>query len=548
MNTNVKDKLYNMLSSVSMKIILTMLLMILPLNVIVLIYTYNMQESMIERVEFNHQKRAEYCMQSLSNIMDNARALLSHFAMEDQDCVRLLDKNVTDYTRESIRLQLYYKIKNMASMTDGADGYFFDFRETGGRIIYANADGENELNNQIQNFLDHYSKKTDKNGWHLYEWNERKYLVFLISDKMMLYGAVIRLDSLLSRFMEGMEYPIEDIGLSEVGDKTEDKRFIKIQAEAGNICLHFKIRKYVVVKGVTFAHRILIGLSILYLALIPVLYCIFRRLFINPLFQVNEAHRQIEVGNGEYRIEKQVNTLEFRNLYQSFNRMAASLHQLKIESYEKELAKQKMEFRNLQLQIRPHFLLNTFNLIFTLSQRKEHEAIQEIIIYLSDYFRYIFRSEKELELFAKEAALIKGYVRMASVRYSGRVEAEYDFAPELNVVRMPPLLIHNFVENAVKYGIRKNKTLHIRVQGFYDDGMVTFQISDDGKGMSREMLERNQKVFREEIDMEDKSSHLGLYNSIKRLKYFYGDKAGIEVESEEEAGTRFTIRFPYDEI
>ena len=404
------------------------------------------------------------------------------------------------------------------------------------------------MNTQIRKFLAHDARERDKSGWHLYEWDETQYLVFFISDKRLSYGAAIRLEPLIFRFVEGMEYTAEDIGLSETGDQTEDKRIIKIQAEAENIWLHFKISKYDVVKKVTFVQRILIGLSILYLALIPVLYLIFRILFISPLLQLNEAHRQMEAGNGEYRIKKQINTVEFRNLYQSFNRMADSLCQLKIESYEKELAKQKMEFRNLQLQIRPHFLLNTFNLIFTLSQRKEHEAIQEIVIYLSDYFRYIFRSEKELELFAKEAALIKGYVRMASVRYSGRVEAVYDFTPDLNVVRMPPLLIHNFVENAVKYGIKQNKILHIRIQGDYHDGVVTFRISDDGKGMSRNVLEQNQKIFREEMDMEDKSSHMGLYNSIKRLKHFYEDKAGIKVESEEGKGTCFTIKFPYDEI
>lgn len=137
---------------------------------------------------------------------------------------------------------------------------------------------------------------------------------------------------------------------------------------------------------------------------------------------------------------------------------------------------------------------------------------------------------------------------MASVRYSGRVEAEYDFTPEMNVVRMPPLLIHNFVENAVKYGIKQKQTLHIKVQGWYQDGTVTFRISDDGKGMDREILEQNQKMFRQEIDMEDKNSHLGLYNSMKRLKYFYGEEAEIEVESEKGKGTCFTIRFPYDEI
>lgn len=58
-----------------------------------------------------------------------------------------------------------------------------------------------------------------------------------------------------------------------------------------------------------------------------------------------------------------------------------------------------MELKNLQLQIHPHFLLNTFNLVYTLAQRKETGAIQDIVIYLSEYFRYIFRSGKSLELF-----------------------------------------------------------------------------------------------------------------------------------------------------
>lgn len=515
---------------------------------IVLIYTYNMQENMIEWVEFDHQKRAEFYMQSLSNTMENAKALLRYFTAEDPDCMILLEKGISDYTRESSRLKLYYKIRNMVAMTDGADGYFYDFRETRSRVVYANQDRKSELNTQIHDFLDRYSMEENKNGWHLYEWNDRKYLVFLVSDKTLLYGAAIRLDAILQSFAQGIEYPLEEMEFSEVPDKKEDKNSVTIQAKAGKIYLRFKISKGAIVEKFTVAQRILIGLSVLYLTLIPVLYGVFRRLFIRPLSQVNEAHRQIENGNGGYRIEKQTNTVEFCDLYRSFNRMADSLHRLKIESYEKELEKQKIEFRNLQLQIRPHFLLNTFNLIFTLSQRKEHGAIQEIVIYLSDYFRYIFRSGKERELFAKEIALIKGYVKMVSVRYSGRVEAEYDLTPEMNMVRMPPLLIHNFVENAVKYGIRQKQILHIKVQGFYQDGVVTFRISDDGNGMDEEVLEQNRKMFRQEIDMEDKNSHLGLYNSMKRLKYFYGEEAEIEVESEKEKGTCFTIRFPYNEM
>ena len=529
-----------MWTSVSMKVILTMLLLILPLNVIVLIYTYNMQENMIERAESGNQKRAEYFMQSLSNTMENAAALLRHFALEDEDCICLLDKNISDYAKDSAKLRLYYKIRNMAEMTNGADAYFYDFRGNGECLIYANADGSSELNTQLRLFLEQYTPERDKKGWHIYEWNDRKYLVFITSDQTLLYGAAIRLDAFFEMVGAGIEYPPIDIGLSESAVKEDQKNLVMSQARAGNIYLHFKISRHQILRNISLIQKFLIGISILYLALIPVLYRIFKRLFISPLLQVNEAHRQIESGNGEYRIEKKVSTSDFRNLYRSFNRMADSLHQLKIEGYEKELEKRKMEFRNLQLQIRPHFLLNTFNLIFTLSQRKEHEAIQEIVIYLSDYFRYIFRSGKELELFAKEVALIRGYINMASVRFSGRVKAEYDFPEKMNVVRMPPLLIHNFVENAVKYGIRKNEILHVRIQAFYRDGVVIFRITDDGKGMSREKLEQNQRILRGEIDMEDKNSHIGLYNSMKRLKYFYGDAAGIEVESEEGTGTCFT--------
>lgn len=531
-----------------MRIILTMLLLILPLNVIVLIYTYNMQENMIERAASGSQKRAEYFMQSLSNTMENAAALLWHFTTEDEDCIRLLDKSITDYERDSAKQQLYYKIRNMASMTNGADAYFYDYGEKERQIIYANADGASELSTQLRLFLEQCDSADEKKGWHIREWNHKEYLVFVMSDKTLLYGAAIRLDGFFELVRTGIEYPVTEIGLSENAEETEQKDLIVSQAGAGKIYLYFKVSRHQILRDFTLAQRVLIGLSILYLTLIPVLYGIFKRLFIRPLSRVNEAHRQIEGGNGEYRIEKKAGTSDFRKLYGSFNRMADSLHRLKIEGYEKELAKRKMELQNLQLQIRPHFLLNTFNLIFTLSQRKEYEAIQEIVIYLSDYFRYIFRSGKELELFAKEAALIRGYVNMASVRFSGRVKAEFDFPDEMNVVRMPPLLIHNFVENAVKYGIRKHETLHIRIQAFRREGTVTFRIMDDGKGMSREKLEQNQKIFKGEIDMEDKNSHIGLYNSMKRLKYFYGDAATIEVESEEGAGTCFTVTFPYGGI
>lgn len=69
-----------------------------------------------------------------------------------------------------------------------------------------------------------------------------------------------------------------------------------------------------------------------------------------------------------------------------------------------------------------------------LSQKNDMVHIQEIILYLSDYFRYIFRSNKDLELYGKEQKVIEGYINMAQVRYPGGIEISYDYDPEIMFV------------------------------------------------------------------------------------------------------------------
>lgn len=271
-----------------------------------------------------------------------------------------------------------------------------------------------------------------------------------------------------------------------------------------------------------------------------------RKLVLKPLKQINKAHEQLQLGNQEYRITRTASSIEFAEAYRSFNEMAENLQKLKIQIYENQIEKQQIELRNLQLQIRPHFLLNTFNLIYSLAEKKESEPIQNITIYLSEYFRYLFRSNKQLELFVKEMKLIQGYIYMASIRYENLVELSVDLDPEIEFVRTPPLLIHNFIENAVKYGFRQGKMLHIDLQGRYDEGKVIFTVTDDGSGMSDDILERNQKMFQGELIPENANGHLGLYNSYKRLKYFYGNEANITLTSEPGEITCFTICFPYN--
>ena len=64
--------------------------------------------------------------------------------------------------------------------------------------------------------------------------------------------------------------------------------------------------------------------------------------------------------------------------------------------------------------------------------------------------------------------------------------------------------------------------------------------------MCEEILKRNRNVLEQQTEPEGTQKHLGLYNSIKRLKHFYGRCASITVESEIDEMTSFVISFPYD--
>lgn len=282
---------------------------------------------------------------------------------------------------------------------------------------------------------------------------------------------------------------------------------------------------------------------ILYAFLFPVLYILFRKHVAFPLKILNKAHGELQLGNESYRILTKPDSHDFEVAYASFNNMADTLQHLRLENINQELAAKQLQLSNLQLQIRPHFLLNTLNLLYTLIQTHKEVPAQEMILYLSNYFRYMFRSGNNLSMFDREMALIEEYLHISSFQFPGAFEISYQIDPNVSMVRVPALLLHNFVENIISHSLISGKTIHIVFYAEYEDQTVTIQISDDGRGMNEEDVAM--------INSGDFSSiaagqHVGIQNSVKRLKYYYGEKATLEVESQLNVGSTFTISFPYN--
>lgn len=517
---------------------------VLPLNIFVLVDAIRMTDEVKTQVGLSTQNVADAYINTLDNIMENTDYLLYDLTTNNSDMLRLFQqKGDSDYA--NARYRSFYKMRELTQLRSEGDGLFVYLMDTEDIVLVTNTSYDNHRE-ALSEFFSNESNMALTRQWHIEEIDGKWWLTRIAMRKNAYYGAVINLDTHLDKLMADLTYETGRAWFSGKGatGSGSNARAVSIHSlsQKADLALNIEIPDTEILSHLSYTRKGALLLAIIFIFIIPLLYIFMRKMLLNPVKCLNEAHYQLQT-NPDYRIEDHANTLEMDSAYDSFNEMADNIQKLKIENMEKELAKNKMELSNLQLQIRPHFLLNTFNLIYILSERKNYTAIRELILYLSDYFRYIYRSGKAVELFDKELHLIEGYIKAAAIRYPGLVHIIYQIDPEIHLMRVPPLLIHNFIENSINHGMIQDTPLHITLFAGYDEGVVTFQISDDGQGMDgRTVLEINENRY----TGDGGRVHVGLRNSIQRLRYFYGDEAVLHVDSTLGEGTVFTITIPYD--
>ena len=147
-----------------------------------------------------------------------------------------------------------------------------------------------------------------------------------------------------------------------------------------------------------------------------------------------------------------------------------SLVQSRLRSLALEKDNLKLELEFLRAQINPHFLFNTLNSVYALIEDKDKTAAF-IVVSLSDMMRYALYAAAATEVdVAKELAFIQNYIEIQQIRHRRRLEIALEIAPDLGPQRIPPLLLINFVENAVKHGVDKLRhDAWVRIRAYRDE-------------------------------------------------------------------------------
>lgn len=260
-----------------------------------------------------------------------------------------------------------------------------------------------------------------------------------------------------------------------------------------------------------------------------------------PLKKLMTAFGEVQDGNIDVRIFHKVQD-EFQYIYTSFNKTIERIQLLLENVKEQGRLLQNAELIQLQSQINPHFLYNSFYLIRIMAKNESYEQIDKFVTSLAKYYRFL---NKEVDLnieLSKEEEHMENYMNIQQMRFGDKIMVTKEPMPVCaRSYLVPKLILQPIVENAYNYGMKDViQGGRISVSYRVEDSTLFIMIEDSGNGGSQENLEQ----MREHIkDYKGYAAGHALSNIDRRLKLAYGDDSGILLEHSELGGLKVILQF-----
>ena len=234
---------------------------------------------------------------------------------------------------------------------------------------------------------------------------------------------------------------------------------------------------------------------------------------------------------------------EIAVLDQRFDQMLRDMDEMNRRDEAQKNAIREAKYRNLQLQINPHFLYNTLETISSIGAIHGVMQICDLCEKLGDIFRYsLGKNEGKYVAVSRELRQIQNYIFIQQVRH--KFEAAYTVDIDADSVYMLRFLLQPIVENAVLHGLSRETGGRLLVRVSERDGALEIEIADNGAGMPEEKLEALRRSLTEGTDQRENNANIGLWNISQRIHLTCGEAYGIRVDSREGQGCQCTLRLP----
>ena len=214
---------------------------------------------------------------------------------------------------------------------------------------------------------------------------------------------------------------------------------------------------------------------------------------------------------------------------------------------EKDLV--ELEQKALRLQMNPHFIFNALNSIQSQIGTHQEQNARYYLAKFSRLMRQILDNSRQSTItLEEEIHTLENYLLIEKFCNGDRFDysIQVDEKIEKDYVRIPPMLLQPFIENAIKHGLKhmNGKRGKILVEFTEKNNQLECSVTDNGIGRKKsEELNKNSKetyhqstaliVTQERLDLLKKDTHI---QSMEMIDLY--DNQG------EASGTKVIIRIP----
>jgi len=197
-----------------------------------------------------------------------------------------------------------------------------------------------------------------------------------------------------------------------------------------------------------------------------------------------------------------------------------------------ELENLEAEVKYLRSQINPHFLFNTLNNIYAITQRHHDQEGSDALLRLSGLMRYmLYDSEGDVIGLPQEIDHLNNYIDLMLLKYDKEDLPQVELIVEGNpeTTQVAPLILLPFVENAFKHGIDNQGQGYIKILLNLSTDKIFFSV-------------KNSHFPDRRASADHKG--IGLDNVKRRLDHHYPEQHSLSIEtSEDEYAIALEIQF-----
>ncbi|WP_433940458.1 sensor histidine kinase [Paenibacillus lautus] len=552
------------------KLIFGVFILTLPMIAMLIYNNFYAIKVVRNQVAHSYNQMTQMYMNQIDSSMDRIEIYMNNIVALDQDFIAMVQTSSDDIYSLS-KLMLSNRMFNDINMYPTAKSFivYNDLRDDFIDVTNESIDYDKKL--EINDFIRGQAAEQTSGEYHAFGWTVKQidnsyYLIHTLKYSNLYVSAIIEANKLMIPFhlLELGEHGgvlladgdgnaitnaelVEASGIHLRPQQTEydltgsEQKFLIVgeQSTNGNFSLIVVIPDEQILQNLPTMQRILLVFPALTLLLVPLGLFYLRKTILIPLNKLLMAMRRIRSGSLTTKVETASITNEFQIVNTTFNQMVDEIRQLKLDVYEEQLNKQKEELLRLQLQMNPHFFMNSLTILYNLAKMNKTNLMMEMTMCLIQHFRFIFRSNSTFVMLRDELEHSRNYLRIQELRFPGSIASAIKVPDYVMDVAVPPLIIQSFFENIVKHAVTLEEpiciTLEVDIMESETKPFIVLRIEDTGKGYPEHVLRAISKGI---SIVNNKGEHTGIWNIQRRIRLLY----------EHEGHIRFSNRLPHGAV